>query len=155
MRYKDFEMEFGRRIEEARDEAEVELSILFDSKHSLTLEEQRILRLAQVSPRAAVIESWRLVESAAMQTANRLISGEFNKKTMTFQAIKKLEKDAQIGSSAVSLMRELRSLRNDAAHAPEFALSRAAVIDYAATAGWLISYLENLKAPNKVERSTK
>ena len=69
---------------------------------------------------------------------------------MTFQAMRKLEKDSRLDQGVAGLMRGgLRTLRNDAAHAPDFALSRAAALDYADTARSLVNYLREVSTTKK------
>ena len=147
MKYKDFEMEFGRKLAEAREEAGVEEETSPDIE--LTPEEARIVDLARVSPRAAVTEAWRWVEIASLDAAKSLLGENFRNKTFTFQAIRKLEHDDRIDRGAVLLMRDLRGLRNDAVHSPEFALSTDSALEYAQMARQLVGYLRTVGGPNK------
>jgi len=146
MKYKDFEMEFGRKLAEARVEAGVkeELPMV-----EMTPEESRIIELARISPRSAVTEAWRLVEIASIDAARALLGDDFKNKTFTFQAIRKLERDDRIDQGAFSLLRDLRGLRNDAVHSPEFALSSEKAIEYMQMARQLIGYLRTIARPNK------
>jgi len=147
MKYKDFEVEFGRKLAEAREEIEIESHPR--SAEEISPQEERILELARISPRAAVTEAWRWVELATLDTAKSLLGNEFNNKTATFRAIKKLERDDRIDRGAVAMMRDLRGLRNDAVHSPEFALSVDSALEYIDTARQLIGYLKTVGAPNK------
>lgn len=146
MKYKGFEMEFGRKLAEAREEAGVEEEIPIDAE--LTPEETRLIELAHVSPRAAVTEAWRWVELASLDAARALLGEDFRNKTFTFQAIRRLERDDRIDRGAVALMRDLRGLRNGAVHSPEFAISPEAAIEYAQTARQLVGYLKTVSGPN-------
>ena len=147
MKYKDFEMEFGRKLAEAREEAGVENELT--STAEPTPEEVRILELARVSPRAAVTEAWRWVELASLEAARSLLGEKFQNKTFTYQAIRKLEQDERIDRGAVLLMRDLRGLRNDAVHSPEFAIPPEAALEYARTARQLVGYLKTVSGPGK------
>ena len=60
------------------------------------------------------------------------------------QSIRALEQDERIDRSAVSLLKELRALRNDAAHAPQFALSHDSALEYASVAENLVRYLRSI-----------
>lgn len=146
MRYKDFEMDFGRKLAEAREEAGVEAQAETDAEP--TPEEVRIIELAKVSPRAAVTEAWRWVELASLDAARSLLGDKFRNKTFTFQAIRKLEQDERIDRGAVLLMRDLRGLRNDAVHSPDFAVSSEAAVEYAQMARQLVGYLKTVSGPN-------
>lgn len=147
MKYKDFEMEFGRKLAEAREEIALERPS--KSEESISPQEERIIELARVSPRAAVTEAWRWVELATLDAASNLLGNEFKNKTATFQAIRKLERDDRMDHGAVALMRELRGLRNDAVHSPEFALSIESALEYIETARQLVGYLKTIGAPNE------
>nr|VFJ45418.1 MAG: hypothetical protein BECKDK2373C_GA0170839_101112 [Candidatus Kentron sp. DK] len=142
MKYKDFEMEFGRRLAEVREEAGVENEI--STEAAPTPEEIRIIELAKVSPRAAVTEAWRWVELASLDAAKLLPGEHFQNKTLTFQAIRKLEQSERIDRGAVLLLRDLRGLRNDAVHSPEFAVSSKAALEYAQMARQLVGYLQGV-----------
>lgn len=146
MKYKDFEMEFGRKLAEAREDAAVDDELLIDAE--LTPEETRIIELARVSPRAAVTEAWRWVELASLDTARKLLGEEFRNKTFTFQAMRKLEQDDRMDRGALALMRDLRGLRNDAVHSPDFAISLEAALEYAQMARQLVGYLKTVGSPN-------
>ena len=143
MKYKDFEMEFGRKLAVAREE--VELGSQLEAEEV----SPQILELARVSPRAAVTEAWRWVEHATLDTAKNLLGDDFKNKTATFQVFRKLERDERIDRGAVAMMRNLRSLRNDAAHSPEFALSVDSALEYVKTARQFIGYLKTVGMPSK------
>lgn len=146
MKYKDFEMEFGRKLAEAREEAGVEGETPIDAEP--TPEEARINELARVSPRAAVTEAWRWVELASLEAARTLLGDKFRHKTFTFHAIRKLEQDERIDRRAVLLLHDLRGLRNDAVHSPEFAISADTALEYAQMARQLVGYLKTVGGPN-------
>ena len=143
LRYKELELEFERRIEEIREEVAEELPA--NARLALPApESDAILRLAEVSPRAAVLEAWRILELAALAAARRLGGDALRGATITFHAIRFLERAPTVDRSAVSLLRDLRGLRNQAAHAPEFALTRASALGYAATAATIARYLKGI-----------
>jgi hypothetical protein len=153
MKYKDFEMEFGRKLAEAREEMALERPS--ESEDTISPQEERIIELARVSPRAAVTEAWRWVELATLEAARNLLGNEFKNKTATFQAIRKLERDDRMDAGAVALMRELRGLRNDAVHSPEFALSIESALEYVETARQLVGYLKTIGASNTALQPTR
>jgi phosphate uptake regulator len=64
--------------------------------------------------------------------------------SQTFQAIRFLEKSDRLDRNVVSLLRDLRGLRNEAAHAPDFALGKDAALEYAASAAAVASYLDRM-----------
>ena len=56
--------------------------------------------------------------------------GTFTSETMTFRAIRLLERHGVLTDPIAELIRDLRSLRNDAAHASDFGLSTASAMEY-------------------------
>jgi hypothetical protein len=144
LKYKEFELEFGKRVEEVRDEVarelpgETPIALLADESSPLA-------RLAEVSPRSAVLEAWRDVELAALDVA-RAIGGEsFRNKTLTFQAILLLEQKEAFDRNVISLLRDLRGLRNEAAHAPDFALTKEIALQYVVNASAVARHIRKLK----------
>jgi len=146
LKYKEFEVEFGKRVKEVTAEVERELPPTGNQLEFVQLESNPIVKLAEVSPRSAVLEAWRSVEIASLSVARKLLGPEFHNRTMTYQALRAFEKNEKIDRNIVGLLRELRSLRNEAAHAPEFALSRESALDYANATQTVVKYLNSLAA---------
>jgi hypothetical protein len=137
LKYKDLEVEFGRRVEEVRAELPQTVRQVLPGP-----EMGAIAKLAEISPRSAVLESWLNVEQTALETANRF--GANLGPSQTYQAIKFLERSDKMDRSLVSLLRDLRGLRNQAAHTPDFALGKAAALQYAESAYDLSHYFRNV-----------
>ena len=144
LRYKDLELEFGQRVEEAKVEAAQELPEAAEEPTPLGPEREAIVRLAEISPRAAVLEAWRRVELATLATAKIASGDNLPIKVKPFQAIRALEQNERIERSAINLLKELRSLRNEAAHAPQFALSQESALEYTALAENVVNYLRSI-----------
>jgi hypothetical protein len=69
--YKDFKLEFSRRIDEVKTEASGELLLRGPVATAGTAEEKTLFELAMRSPRAAITEAWTQVEIAASLAAHR------------------------------------------------------------------------------------
>ena len=138
LKYKDLELQFGNQLKRIND-ADLPQK---DHRQRLPLESQRVNRLAELSPRAAVLESWVNVELAALGAARSLMQDEVRSKTLSYQAIRALERSGRLDPTAVSMLRDLRALRNQAAHAPDFAISTDSAIEFADTADKLTAYFE-------------
>ena len=63
LKYKDLELEFGRRLAEVTAEAGEELPPPHPPAPLEAAEEQTLVELAKVSPRSAVTEAWRRSKS--------------------------------------------------------------------------------------------
>ena len=140
LKYKDLELEFGERIEEAKQEAAA-LPKSPDQKEGAIATTESIARLAELSPRAAVLESWRTVEEELTDIGHRLSGPEEivsglgpMRRIRPNEVLRSLEREKRADPNMISLLRHLQHLRNEAAHAPQFALSEEAALDYGALA---------------------
>jgi hypothetical protein len=129
-KYKDFEFEFARKVEAAKAEAATVLGDAVRPETLPTLHESRLVQLAEISPRAAVLEAFTSVEIEAISAAHRLSMVKTFPPTLTFRAMKFLEDSGRMDPALIDLLRHLRALRNQAAHAPEFALTTDAAVQY-------------------------
>ena len=147
--YKGLELEFGERVKEVRAQVARELPEAAGPAQRQSRDERALGALAAVSPRAAVLEAWREVELAALGAAQRLADEGFGPvpQTLTQQALAFLERS--LDGTAVRLLRSLRALRNQAAHAPDFALSTDSALEYAASADAVARYLEGIGLEGK------
>lgn len=148
LRYKELELEFGRRVEEVKEQLAQELpseTVLVPAGE----EAGPIARLAEISPRSAVLEAWRDVELAALEAAQKIGGESFRHKTLTFQALRILEHSESLDRNVIGLLRDLRGLRNEAAHAPDFALTKESALEYAASASTVARYLRNVASREK------
>ena len=81
----------------------------------------QLRRIADVSPRAAILEAWMLIESAAMDVG--LATGVVTQRVTPRSIIDVLARSEHIPESNLALISRLRQLRNQAAHLPDFALT--------------------------------
>jgi hypothetical protein len=152
------ELEFDRKLEIAKEEALSELpqTAPTTADHLPSIIDTEILKLTEVSPRAAVMEAWRHIEAAALRAVKNLVpDGIFTNQTMTFRAIRIIEKSGVLPDAIVDLMRQLRTLRNDAAHAKDFGLSTSSAIEYFYLAAQVVSYLEGITAGREGDENVK
>jgi hypothetical protein len=148
LRYKDLELEFGRRLEAAKSEAAVlqlppaPSEALRPPQESEFIE--RISTLAGTSPRAGVLEAWRELEDAAASAARQ--RGHIGPKQYhrtPANLVRALRKSSQVDSGIISLLEDLRIMRNRAAHATDFALSVDSAMEFAYLAERVIEYFRS------------
>lgn len=113
LKYKDFEAAFGEQLTQA--EKEVPEHELLASV-SVGDEAHRYHRLAEMSPNAAVMEAWLPVETALTNVA-RHHGYEVTRGRSALYFIKNLGSKDILSPPLISLLRDLRGLRNAAAHA--------------------------------------
>lgn len=138
LRYKDFEAEFGKVLEDSESRGkELELPppedlIEISTEPIRGSQPYDILsRLAEVSPRSAVAEAWRITELSLMEAA-KLHDMEIDVKSPRNrrQAIHRLFKEIKLGDNFLELYESLRKMRNDAVHAYEFELDSRDAMRY-------------------------
>lgn len=132
LKYKDIELEFGRKVEQLQARVAVELP----EPKAPALPPgplERMARLAEASPRAAVLEAWRELEVAATERVRRAViaAGGDPSKMRPPEVLSELQKDKTLSRTAAEMLPVLRELRNRAAHAPEFAISSESALNYA------------------------
>lgn len=103
-----------------------------------------IADLAEYSPRAAITESWILVEKAIIELAMSLGVTEIERRSV-IKLLKEFIKRQLIDEDTVRVYNELRVLRNEAVHAPEFSLTPDEAQRYVHIAVGFASVLNNLK----------
>jgi len=86
-----------------------------------------------------------------VSAACRLGGDRFRDKGQSYRAIRYLEQSGGVAPSVVSLLRDLRGLRNQAAHAPEFALSTTSAMEYASAAAGVAAHLWTLGSSTDTE----
>jgi hypothetical protein len=150
LKYKDIELEFGKGMELAKEEAAA-LPQPENRKLEQDLLPEKIMRLAAVAPRAGVLESWRMVEAELAALGRRLpstlqkaVSAAGPLHIRTNDVLRQLEHEQQADPRLVSVLRHLKHLRNEAAHAPEFTLSEEAALEYGILAEEVRLQLERL-----------
>jgi inactivated superfamily I helicase len=105
------------------------------------------VRLAPVSPRAAILEAWRGVESAILEAAHSLGKPFFDDRSpVLVSAIRALEESGQLLRAQADILDDLRQLRNEAAHAPEFSIPVSDALDYVRLSEVAASHLRGIAA---------
>lgn len=124
MKYGRLEAAFERKLESAEEKADSIVqsggSVLLTSELISKLEE--LQRIADVSPRAAIMEAWLLIENAAGQSG--FVQGAARPRINPLLFVDWLIKEGRLSSDSIELVKALRDLRNRAAHLPEFSISR-------------------------------
>ena len=137
------EASFGRELEEVRLVAE-ESSAL----QPATTKSERVAngarQLAEVSPRSAVLESWRDL-AEAIESAGPPPDINRHKPSMA-AASRRLLEDGIIDDAGFQIVTMLRSLRNRAAHERDFDIRQSDAIEYALLATQMIDQISRAKS---------
>lgn len=124
LKYKDIEATFEKELGET--EAKVEAitnkqTAMLPSSELLSKVEQ-LQRISEVSPRAAILESWILIENAAGQSG--FAQGTHTPRVNSLLFVEWLVREGKLPSDSAEIVSALRELRNKAAHLPDFSISQ-------------------------------
>ena len=123
VKYKDVEASFGKDLAEAEINAKkVNLSKL-EATEQVTSQKEQLFRIADISPRAAVVEAWTLIETAVLKKG--LTSGSTIQRTNPKMIVEYLSKSGKFSHDSLNLIEQLRLIRNRASHMPDFAISQS------------------------------
>jgi len=156
MKWQGVEFEFGQKLVNAEKGAK-ELSLpsaekvkLPSFKQDMSLYE-KMKSIAEISPAAAVADSWKAVEFATMQVAEARgydISGN----VAGYKIIDKLVADNILDTGTLSLYKDLRGMRNSAAHHSDFSITTSEAIRYVDLS---LSFANKLLELAKSEKTSK
>ncbi len=145
LKYKGFEIQFGRQLQTIKDKVPVELELGAESID----EENKFIEIAEKSPSAAISEVWRRVELIAIEKLKQLLSDEEQKPTKL--SVHYLEHCGALKPSVERLLRELYNLRNQAMHSPGSAISLDNALEYIHLAKVLMKQIDAISELPKVK----
>lgn len=133
LKYRDFDATFKEELREAEREAKLAIPQVeagAQSRAGLKLKPTRydeLMRIAEISPRAAIVEAWREVEVAAREAAERhgIIAGGDASRFHTSKIMQELISKGLLPPEFQNVFERLRDLHVQAVHAPDFALALA------------------------------
>ena len=96
---------------------------------AVTTQYEQFQRIAEVSPRAAILEAWLDIEVAIMAAAEKA-GLEVKAPVNTHQLAQHLFSMSIVNEDGASVYQSLRKLRNQAAHMAEFTLSYEEAMKY-------------------------
>ena len=130
LKYGGLELEFAKGVQGARKAAEATLAPLA-APAARVPEVDSLLQLAAESPRLAVVEAWRLVESSAHRACAAWgVPVERGRPFAGLELTYALRLEGVLDDATLSMMNRLRSLRNQAVHAGEFFVDEASAREY-------------------------
>ena len=109
-----------------------------------TKAESRLEAIADIAPRAAILESWLLVEAAAADVIQKQNLGNLNAYPGPLRLREILQKGNILNSRQLAVFEQLRKLRNDAVHVPDAQFTKEAALSYIQPALAMSAFLEKL-----------
>lgn len=140
IKYKDVEIEFSKKLAQVTEDVG-ESSLLTSDKAD---EVARIYTLIEISPASAVLEAWAELERTAHEKVQQLIPEDETFRDPLQRPIDYLDFKGALIPSTARAARDLRSLRNVAAHAGVAAISREDAIQYVAIANRIRTQIESI-----------
>jgi hypothetical protein len=130
LKYGELEVEFGEEMQAVEKSANEKLPELQESSDQATVRE-RVIELIPISPKAAIIEAWRNLESTAIEASNianiKLTDTALRKPIYIGGA---LYKNGIIDEESMQLFTKLRQLRNEAVHYEKMIVSPVEALSY-------------------------
>jgi hypothetical protein len=129
LKFKDLEFNFSRKLEKtAMDAAALPAPETFPSDQAYN---GHLLKLADSSPRAAILEAWIKLEKAAIEAARQKdIDITYIILRNPLRLTQFLEEKGIIDNRQGRVFTDLRDLRNSAAHAQGFEPSKSDALEY-------------------------
>jgi hypothetical protein len=145
-KYKDVELEFGESAKAVANETKVVLpeptnyaQLPIEQKSTA---ESRLEAIADIAPRAAILEAWLLVEAAAADVIQKKNLGSLSAYPGPLRLRETLQKGNILNSRQIAVFEQLRKLRNDAVHVPDAEFTKEAAINYIQPALAMSAFLE-------------
>jgi len=136
------EAEFERELQELRTVVESQVAPP-PAEKQLSPQEQKLLQLADINPRSAILEAWQGVEASARRLVYErglYVAGPESRPL--FDVYRAVSKSGLVPVEDMVLFNELRSLRNQAAHVEDFNPTKEAALHYVQLANRLREKLE-------------
>jgi hypothetical protein len=142
LKYKELELEFSQEVMALKAEVSETPTLEIDKADNLTLSTSKAFELVSFSTRAAIMESWIELETAAVEVASSLWNQSSSEAMRNIPRLAEyLHKSKIIDDKQLSIFQRLRQLRNKAAHAEELHLSEEDAKTYIIMASSLVKHL--------------
>ncbi|MDE2903019.1 MAG: hypothetical protein OXP73_08310 [Chloroflexota bacterium] len=136
--YKDFAIEFGPKLKEVQEGAskKIETPPQID---------RDVLEVSSVNPRGAIIDAWITVKRAIVEVARKRGMSIDPAQRRSIVRLERSLLEAEVLDQALgSMLRDLRSTRNAAAHRPDFIITSEAAQQYASAAYSVVAALQEV-----------
>ena len=153
LKFKDVELEFGEAAIALAAETK---RVVPTAKTDITIQGQdeetviaRLNTIAELSPRAAILEAWLLVEGAAADLLGNQKLAKLSANPGPMRIREGLRRAEVLTPPQEAAFEHLRRLRNEAVHAPEAEFTASAITSYIESAVAMAVYLEDMASVSK------
>lgn len=147
IKYKNFEVKFRKELNQVKEEAK-EAGIEIQTE---LCEKTEIYQLIEVSPASAILESWKELEVSARKKVEKLAPRDTKFRNLLQRPIAYLEYTGALVPSTARTVRDLQSLRNQAAHSTELKLTKEDAIEYVSLSKGILKQIEAIKELPKIK----
>jgi len=141
LKYKDLELDFGQKMQKLKKDAED--SFTNNSEEKYTKEKEHLHSLSEISPCAAIMESWKEVEVSTLKLIMKHKPDVKIDSSTPYRHMQTIfEKDKLIEMKMIKVFGDLRTIRNRAAHAINYEINTEKAVEYVDVALKLKAYLE-------------
>ena len=144
LKHKDTELEFIEGVTALAKHTDTLAKPEIESP-DIKLNREVLRRLANISPRSAVIEAYRIVEVAGVKAIEEFYPNLKGRDVRSQVQVSKMLRDKILSSERYHQLRELLMLRNKASHDEDFSLTGSPIETYIDIALSLSSELEQAK----------
>jgi len=142
LKYKELELEFSQEVMALKAEISETPTLAIDKTDTLTLATSKAFELVAFSTRAAIMEAWIELETAAVEAASSLWNQSPSEAIRNIPRLAEyLHQSKIIDDKQLSIFQRLRQLRNKAAHAEELHLSEEDAKAYIIMVSSLVQHL--------------
>jgi hypothetical protein len=144
LKFKGLELEFAKDAAALAEEAKRTIPPVERPQREEERDSSRLLQLADISSRAAILEAWLLVETSAatcLQKYRKTVKSAYQG---PLQLLNGLISEGVLTPPQVNTFQHLRKLRNDAVHIPDAEFTRDAVTNYIQSALVMTAYLQDI-----------
>lgn len=145
-KHKDTEIEFSNSITRMETEISADEDVIAIAQTRPIGEQEQdklLFKLAELSPRSAIIEAWRFLELSAIKAIARAYPDIPAPHLLNSKQMKGLMSDELLSEREYRDFEELRRLRNMAAHSENFDLSGRPAESYVDVALTMAHYLDS------------
>jgi len=149
LKYKELEANFERDISNVHAQvlskkSSEKISIAHSENQAELDVTNQLYRIAQISPRAAIVEAWRHLENK-INDFGRYYGLTAKGFASEKQILENLQREDKLDDQFLVLYAALRELRNRAAHKTEFPLSQQSAQEYIDSINELIEDIKNIQ----------
>ena len=146
-KFRDIEINFSEKIDQMKKNVEDSQTV----EVTPIIEKNKLYESIEISPASSVIEIWNTLERSASNKVSNLLPVDESFKDPLNRPFEYLDYKDALPYNISSILRDLRNLRNQAAHLGTREISRQDVLQYAEVAARVWRHIEIIEDLPKVK----